>query len=276
MKFRGIITDSTCINHFSKVIGTVAKLAKGCIIRLTDDKVYFIRIQSGNRHTCYMWCELEQSHFFQDYCMTGLSEEQNEIYLDVSTDNMVQALKLAQNAKKVVIKLTKRHGASLTFDIELPTVSTGSRFLSHDVPVVLVQTVFWSEYQEPVMPKYNISLILSSLVGLKNIVERMKHLGNVAMLSATSSGSLSLKIETETVAITSTFTNLQRTNPTDRDQTFATYETAVDIKHLAQFLSCQQLLPNRIVCNVQAERVVHFLISQQGLLLQYLMPAISV
>lgn len=54
--------------------------------------------------------------------MEGVSAEQNEIYLEVVPDNLLKALKSAQSAKSIKIKLTKKHGASLTFEIELVTI----------------------------------------------------------------------------------------------------------------------------------------------------------
>jgi HUS1 checkpoint protein len=51
--------------------------------------------------------------------MDGVSEEDNEIYLEVCPDSLTRSLKSAQNAKTVKIKLTKRHTSCITFEIEL-------------------------------------------------------------------------------------------------------------------------------------------------------------
>ena len=54
--------------------------------------------------------------------MDGLSAEKDEIYLEVTPDNMMKALKTAQNAKSVKIKLTKKHTPCLTFEVELVSI----------------------------------------------------------------------------------------------------------------------------------------------------------
>lgn len=51
--------------------------------------------------------------------MDGLSEEHNEIYLELVPENLVKCLKSAQNAKSVKIKLTKKHLPCLTLEVEL-------------------------------------------------------------------------------------------------------------------------------------------------------------
>ena len=68
-----------------------------------------------------------QSNFFNEYAMDGVSEEANEIYLDLIPDNLMKALRTAQSAKSVKIKLTKKHTPCLTFEVEQVcyNVSTG-------------------------------------------------------------------------------------------------------------------------------------------------------
>ena len=51
--------------------------------------------------------------------MDGVSEEFNEIYLELVPESLVKCLKAAQNAKTIKIKLTKKHLPCLTFEVEL-------------------------------------------------------------------------------------------------------------------------------------------------------------
>ena len=51
--------------------------------------------------------------------MEGVSQEDNEIYLELIPENFLRALKTAQNAKWVKIKLTKKHSPCLTVEVEL-------------------------------------------------------------------------------------------------------------------------------------------------------------
>ena len=60
-----------------------------------------------------------QANFFDEYQMDGVNDEYNEIYLEVTTENIVRSLKSAQSAKSMKIKLTKKDTPCLTFEIEL-------------------------------------------------------------------------------------------------------------------------------------------------------------
>ncbi len=51
--------------------------------------------------------------------MEGVAEDANEIYLEVTPDDIVRSMKTAHAAKSVKIKLTKKFSPCLTFEIEL-------------------------------------------------------------------------------------------------------------------------------------------------------------
>lgn len=61
--------------------------------------------------------------------MEGVAAEHNEIYLELVPENLSRALKTAQNAKAVKIKLTNKHCPCLSVAVEL--VST--TMLSHSL-----------------------------------------------------------------------------------------------------------------------------------------------
>ena len=65
------------------VITTLAKLARSCVVRITKDLLYFIIVEeTAATSKPVVWCLLEQTHYFNEYSMAGVSEEQNEIFLE--------------------------------------------------------------------------------------------------------------------------------------------------------------------------------------------------
>lgn len=64
-----------------------------------------------------------QVNFFDEYQIEGVSPDANEICLEVAPENISRALKTAQNAKSVKIKLTKKHCPCLTLAAELVSFS---------------------------------------------------------------------------------------------------------------------------------------------------------
>lgn len=60
-----------------------------------------------------------QENIFSEFQMEGVSAENNEIYLELTSENLSRALKTAQNARALKIKLTNKHFPCLTVSVEL-------------------------------------------------------------------------------------------------------------------------------------------------------------
>ncbi|TKS87325.1 Checkpoint protein HUS1 [Collichthys lucidus] len=161
MKFRGKIVDVACLNHVTRVISTISKLTKTCVLRLTADNLFFVLSGKVANGGVSMWCELSQANVFDEYQMEGVSSEDNEICLEVTPENLSRALKTVQNAKAVK-----------------PTLSSISRVVTHDVPVDVIPRRLWHEFKEPSMPDFDVSVYLPPLKTMKNVVDRMKNLSN--------------------------------------------------------------------------------------------------
>ncbi|XP_059706688.1 checkpoint protein HUS1 isoform X2 [Haemorhous mexicanus] len=144
MRFRAKIVDLACLNHFSRIINTIAKLAKTCILRLTVCKLYFILSDKVANGGASMWCELSQGNFFDEFQMEGVAAEHNEIYLEFVPENLWRALKTAQNAKAVKIKLTNKHCPCLRVAVELVIEANlcGEMNLKIETDLVSVTTHF--------------------------------------------------------------------------------------------------------------------------------------
>ncbi|XP_062481319.1 checkpoint protein HUS1 isoform X2 [Pezoporus occidentalis] len=247
MRFRAKIVDLACLNHFSRVINTIAKLAKTCTLRLTVSKLYFILSDKVANGGVGMWCELNQGNFFDEFQMEGVAAEHNEIYLELMPENLSRALKTAHNAKAVKMKLTNKHCPCLRVAVEL------------------------------------VSIYLPVLKIMKSVVERMRNLSNYVMIEANLSGEMNLKIETDLVCVTTHFKDLG--NPSwaledgcqssqDRDPE-SMAEARIDIRKLQQLLAGQQVNPTKALCNIVSKRIVHFILLHEDVSLQYFIPALT-
>ena len=98
MKFRGRMTDVSAIRKFYDILNTMAKLSKVCVLRLTASRVYFIVTDlstSGSNSPMggpCVWCDINHTHFFQDYSLEGVTKEENEIYLELEPDKLAKNL----------------------------------------------------------------------------------------------------------------------------------------------------------------------------------------
>ncbi|KAM7123828.1 checkpoint protein HUS1 isoform 2-T2 [Ciconia maguari] len=248
MRFRAKIVDLACLNHFSRVTNTIAKLAKTCTLRLTVSKLYFILSDKVANGGVSMWCELSQGNFFDEFQIEGVAAEHNEIYLELVPENLSRALKTAQGAKAVKIKLTNKHCPCLRVAVEL------------------------------------VSVYLPVLKTMKSVVERMKNLSNSIVIEANLSGEMNLKIETDLVSVTTHFKDLGnppwasedgcQSSAQGRDlESMA--EARIDIKKLQQLLAGQQVNPTKALCNIVSKRIVHFILLHEDVSLQYFIPALA-
>ncbi|KAF7214242.1 transcript variant X2 [Nothobranchius furzeri] len=254
-------------------------------MRLTPDNLFFVLSGKVTNGGVSMWCELHQANFFDEFQMEGVSSEFNEICLEVTPENLSRALKTVQNAKSVKVKLTKKHCPCLTVAAELPSLSSNSRVVTHDVPVEVVPRSLWHEFKEPSMPDFDVSIYLPPLKTMKNVVDRMKNLSNFLVMEANLSGEMNLKIETDLVSVTTHFKDLG--NPSWGDAASqdggasqsrdpeAMAEVRVDIRKLQQFLVGQQVNPSKAMCNIVHQSVVHLILLHDDVSLQYFIPAVA-
>ncbi|XP_043920825.1 checkpoint protein HUS1 isoform X3 [Protopterus annectens] len=231
-----------------------------------------------------MWCELSQGNFFDEFQMEGVSADNNEIYLELSPENLSRALKTVQAAKAVKIKLTKKHCPCITLAVELPSLSISSRIVTHDIPVGVIPRKLWNDFREPGLPDFDVSIYLPPLKTIKSVVERMKNLSNFVVIEANLNGEMNLKIETDLVSVATHFKDLGNPPWVNEDGTQgfsrarvpeSMAEARVDIKKLLQFLAGQQVNPSKSICNIVSKRIVYFILLHEDVSLQYFIPALA-
>ncbi|MBN3305010.1 checkpoint protein HUS1 [Amia ocellicauda] len=283
MKFRAKMVDVSCLNHFTCVVNTISKLTKTCMLRLTAGHLYFMLSDKVANGGVGMWCELSQGNFFDEFQLEGVSAEANEIYLELVPENLFRALKTAYNARSLKIKLTKKHCPCITVAVELPSLSSVNRIVTHDIPVQVIPRRLWQDFKEPSVPDFDVSIYLPSLKIMKNVVDRMKNLSNFLVLEANQNGEMNLKIETDLVSVTTHFKGLgnppwgdENSQGPGRDRNPETMaEARVDIRKLQQFLAGQQVNPTKAMCNIVSNRIVHFILLHEDVSLQYFIPTVA-
>ncbi|CAH0550478.1 unnamed protein product [Brassicogethes aeneus] len=210
MKFRALITEPAAMKDFMNISVSLAKFSKDCVMRITTRKVYFIisEEEMGPRKPL-VWCELPVGFYFNEYNVVGVSDQHNEIYLELSTTLLSRSLSiLKQDCKSLKIKLTNKDSPCLTLDMELVSGEIASRQCVHDIPVEVIGRKHWSEYEEPKFNDFHVTIEMPSLKSIKNIVERMKNMSHSIIVSANKNGRLSLQIETNIVTLSAHFPNL--------------------------------------------------------------------
>ncbi|XP_042304802.1 checkpoint protein HUS1 isoform X2 [Sceloporus undulatus] len=284
MRLRAKMADVGCLSHFTRVANTIAKLAKTCTLRFTVDRVFFILNDKVANGGVSMWCALSQEKFFDEFQMEGAAAEDNEIYLELTPENFSRALKTAQNAKAVKIKLTNKQCPCLTVAVELPSLASSSRIVVHDIPVGMIPRKLWGDFREPSLPDFDVSIYLPAMKTMKSVVERMKNISHSLVIEANQQGEMNLKIETALVSVTTHFKALGNPawvsehasqKPAQERQPERMAEARIDIKRLLQLLAGQQVNPAKALCNIVNQRIVHFILLHEDFSLQYFIPALA-
>ena len=177
MKFRARMIEHLLVKKFYSIVVTMGKMAKLCVLRLTADKIFFILTDQSVSGGPAVWAEIDQESFFNEYNMEGVSSDQNnEIYLEFSPDKLAKTLNSLRTGqtRSVKVKLTKKNDTPcLTFEVEMmgaPLVS--SRTCVHDFPVIVLPRKLWSDFREPGLLQFDVSICLPEMKRLKHLLER--------------------------------------------------------------------------------------------------------
>ncbi|XP_026735848.1 checkpoint protein HUS1 [Trichoplusia ni] len=271
MKFRAVMIDAGPMREFSNVVTIISKLSKECVLRLTDDHLYFIVSEENSGPTPpILWCEIPQAMFCSEYQMLGLDEEHKDIYLAFSSGNLARSLVTLKTAKSLKMKLTKKQCPCLTLEIEMPsTTSQQTRQVTHDIPVTVIPRKLWTDYHEPRIPDPDISIELPSLKQLRTTIDRMRTMTSEVVIRASAEGRLTLQIKTDMAKVSTRFKGLrveafggpidhsdsETETQMNEDMSRVCY-CRVDAKKLSMFLSADQIATNRTVCSIVHRKLV--------------------
>jgi len=282
--------EMMAIRKFYSIIGTMARISKVCVMRLTADKVYFVLTDTGAATGGpAVWCEMDQENFFNEYNIEGVSPEQNEIFLELVPERLAKTLTSLKGggARSLKIKLTKKNETPcLTFEVELPSQAL-SRTCVHDIPVQVLPRRVWKDYNEPPMPPFDVSICLPDLKKLKHLTERYKNVGQSVTITVSRRGRLSLKVESDDGVFSTHYPDqrvpvyrddtLPWRKPDDHSVTDPDYSASVrvDLKRFNMFLSGEQLLPKRSIANIVDQEILHMFFVHDDLVVQFFLPATS-
>lgn len=101
MRFRTTLVD---VSTLTRIIQTIHKVSPRMFVRLQPECIKFIC--TDDSAGVQIWSEIQIGAFCEDYKVQ--SNNENIINFEVSTDTLLQALRSAQNAVDVLLRLTKR------------------------------------------------------------------------------------------------------------------------------------------------------------------------
>ena len=138
--------------------------------------------------------------------------------------------------------------------------------ISQDIPVAILSEEEMSLLKEPLIPHPDVSIKLSSLSSIKNVIEKVKSSANRIQLSANSAGMLDISVQDEFMEVSFSLCNLINPSTSTKYFSLKDYErsssvastaaptefknVSLDMKGFSKFLACHQLnSSNIILCN---------------------------
>ncbi|XP_021946466.1 checkpoint protein HUS1 [Folsomia candida] len=301
MKFRGKITDAHYIRLFSHFIGTLNKFSKVMVLRVMPDKLAFLlhdKLNWSGADTgvgsqtvggggvgggATAWGEVPIQPYFSEFKMIGISQEENEIYMELGADafaSSLSTLKLAQDGVCLKMKLTKKVVPCLTLEIgELG--NNISLTCTHDIAVHIIPKKNWSDYQCPNALLFNISLTMPELKHLRLMIERMRNVSQKLIFKMGKEGKLVLSVVTYNVESKVTFNDLTVIDSSDDEDrpltpvvhgSEAHYSVEVDMKSILHLLPPEGAKPTSMIFSIADSRLLHCLFYFGDLQIQYFVP----
>jgi hypothetical protein len=108
---------------------------------------------------------------------------------------------------------------------------------------------------------------------LRSVMERIKSMSPILILTADANGVLAFKADTDTATITVHFPNLTILDCSTDNETVS---ASVDIKKFHAFLAWEAVHPTAIKCNILNDKVININLNLENYLqIKYYIPAIE-
>lgn len=298
MRFRGQVTN---VALFLRLCGALCKIEKTCVLQLAPKAVRFV-LTTAVSDGMELWAGMGINTLFDNVTIDSLAEDKS-ITLKIALDSLEKALKSGQAAQRFVAKLKKRDGCpvlSFVAEVQTPYALT----VCQDVPVTVLPSSFMRGVAEPTLPNPDVYIFLPQVKVLRNVVEHMKNVADNVTLSANMCGEFSVGVDTNTVAIVTTFSGLQHpdialnpsavssgtstSTPSSSSESTGSNPTTpmvavprdrqarakVNITKMYRFLQCYLVQPHNVICCIVEGRSVVFHAILDDLYLTYYLPVI--
>ncbi|VDN03996.1 unnamed protein product [Thelazia callipaeda] len=194
--------------------------------------------------------------------MSGVSEEQNEIYMEIDKDYLFRSVYAKDRSTKIRLV---RLGIIPHLKVEQKSCD-----MVHDIPVFLIPTKYWKTYDIPALNNVQVALYLPSLSTVRNLVNSFKNMGVKYMtIKGNQEGELQFCGDLDSTNIAVYFSNLQNVclqdgDDCDRNELRVLRRVRVDIKAVHTFLRSLStgFTVLRILLRIVPEKMAIFSVEQ--------------
>ncbi|KAF8992380.1 checkpoint protein Hus1/Mec3 [Cyathus striatus] len=286
MRFRATVENVTT---FFRVIQSVEKLQKKCIIKFTETTMHIICNNDANEEG---FKQIKVDSLFTNYHIQ--SNSNNEITMAIFSEPLLATLKSASasnsaiETEEVIMKLAKKNDhAMLSFEISGITRSGRKVRVAHDVKIEVMKPTDVARLSEPLCPEPDVHILLPPLQKLRTIVDRLRSMSDVLAIRANNTGKLQVAIDTESVKVETEWKNCTNpktqdeeldelaTDPPDPDKMFT---VLVSLRSFLKFLNSYVVSTTTIACVCQHHCMILYVyigdVADAGGVLTFYIPAI--
>ncbi|KAK6102642.1 Hus1-like family protein [Brugia pahangi] len=276
MKFLAVLAESGAADTLSKITEFVAKLCKDKVtLRITSDAIYLLNPSSLANNGNYLQITLNVAEFFSTYIMGGVSEEFNEIYMEVEKDYLFRSMNVKDRSTK--IRLVKLGNVP---HLKVEQKSCG---MVHELPVILISTKYWKTYDMPTLDNISVALYLPPLSTIRSLVISFKNMGVKYMeIKGNQEGELQFCGDLDMANIVVHFSNLSvvslhNSHVNNADGPGVLRTVRVDIKAIYHFLRSftNVFTMSRILLKIVPEKMAVFSVEQNEASLVYIVSGMA-
>jgi len=295
MRFRATVEHPLT---FSRIIQTVERLQKRCVIKFTESEMHIICSNDVNEGGVQIWSQIKTEAIFTDYRIQ--SNANNQITLILASEALSAALRSAAapataggpSEADTVMKLAKKNDqAVMTFEILSTSRSGKCVKIEHDVRIEVMRPEDVDRLQEPMCPEPDVHILLPSLAKLRTVVHRLQPMSKVIAVRANGSGQLQISVSTEAVKVDVSWGGLanppmgrdmmssqeHEPSPEPRDPT-QMYGVLMNVTSFLKFLSSSNVSTTTIACICQNHAMILYVyigeVADAGGVLTFYIPAI--
>mmetsp|Transcript_11030 Transcript_11030/g.13623 ORF Transcript_11030/g.13623 Transcript_11030/m.13623 type:complete len:273 (-) Transcript_11030:22-840(-) len=259
MRFKTKIVN---VPLFTNIVQTLEKVHKGCVMHLTTEKIEFI-LASEMSDGLQVWGGINVASLFEDYRIESMNN--NELSFEIILGHIHKALKSAQFATDVTMKLTKNQKGLPVLSISIITQTMQTATIVQEVPIQVISAAQLSNLKEPPLPNPEVYILMPQLKLVQRVVDRMKNVSATLKIEANMAGTLKLSVCNEATNISTLFHNLEHPQIEDTIPPRSAdiqAEVSIDIKKFIGFLHTSLIRPANVILCICEERalVLHVLL----------------
>ncbi|TDH70727.1 hypothetical protein CCR75_004223 [Bremia lactucae] len=206
MRFRGTLAKDALVvlldvaQSFAR-LGLHSSAKTNCVFTLTPETLT-IALKSGGAEL-QSFARLQTTRLFHDVVVQ--SQAANHIGFLCDIRHFQQALTSGKDASAVMLRLLKRDGHNFlclrTRAVDIDIIQS--------IPIDVLSMSLVEHYKEPSVPAPQMAIEMPPLRAMRSIVDRLKVMHKTMTVEASKSGTLVLRIDTNTLTLQTLFAHLR-------------------------------------------------------------------